>query len=148
MKKIMCGLFAAWAVSQVVASEREWLTDVPKALDRAKAEKKVVLLDFTGSDWCGWCKRLDKEVFSTSEFKEYAAKNLVLVEVDFPNQKKLDPELKKANGALKNKYNVNGFPTLVVLNGEGKEIGRQVGYLEGGPKAFIAMLETFKKKPT
>jgi thioredoxin-related protein len=146
MKKIVFGLFAAWAVSQVVASEGEWLTDLPKALDRAKAEKKAVLLDFTGSDWCGWCKRFDKEVFSTTEFKEYTTKNLVLVEVDFPNQKKLAPELKKANGALKNKYKVEGFPTLVVLNGEGREIGRQVGYLEGGPKAFIAKLETFKKK--
>jgi thioredoxin-related protein len=144
----MFGLFAAWAVSQVVASEREWLTDVPKALDQAKAEKKLVLLDFTGSDWCGWCKRFDKEVFSTTEFKEYASKNLVLVEVDFPSQKKLGPELKKANDGLKNKYNVNGFPTLVVLNGEGREIGRQVGYLEGGPKALIAKLETFKKKPS
>ena len=142
----MCGFFAAWAVSQVVASEREWLTDVPKALDRAKAEKKVVLLDFTGSDWCGWCKRFDKEVFSTTEFKEFATKNLVLVEVDFPHQKKLGPELKKANDGLKNKYNVDGFPTFVVLNGEGREIGRHVGYLEGGPKAFIAKLETFKKK--
>jgi thioredoxin-related protein len=146
MKKIMLGLFAAWAVSQVMASEGEWLTDVPKALDRAKADKKVVLLDFTGSDWCGWCKRFNKEVFSTTEFKEYATKNLVLVEVDFPNQKKLDPELKKANAGLKNKYNVNGFPTFVVLNGAGQEIGRQVGYLEGGSKAFIAKLETFKKK--
>ena len=146
MKKIMCGLFAAWAVSQVVASAGEWLTDVPKALDRAKAEKKVVLLDFTGSDWCGWCKRFDKEVFSTTEFKAYSTKNLVLVEVDFPNQKKLGPELKKANDGLKNKYKVDGFPTFVVLNGEGREIGRQVGYLEGGPKAFIAKLGTFKKQ--
>ena len=146
MKKIMFGLFAAWAVSQMVASEGEWLTDVPKALDRAKAEQKVVLLDFTGSDWCGWCKRIDKEVFSTTEFKEYARKNLVLVEVDFPRQKKLRPELKKANDALQNRYKVEGFPTFVVLNGEGREIGRQVGYLEGGSKAFIAKLETFKKK--
>ena len=146
MKKIMFGLFIAWAVSQSVASEGTWITDFPKALNRAKAEKKVVLLDFTGSDWCGWCKRLDKEVFSTAEFKEYATKNLVLVEVDFPSQKKLSPELKKANDELKNKYKVDGFPTLVALNGEGREIGRQVGYLEGGPKAFIAKLETFNKK--
>jgi thioredoxin-related protein len=146
MKKIMLGLFAACAVSQMVASEGEWITDVPKALDRAKAEQKVVLLDFTGSDWCGWCKRIDKEVFSTTEFKEYATKNLVLVEVDFPRQKKLSPELKKANDALQNRYKVEGFPTFVVLNGEGREIGRQVGYLEGGSKAFIAKLETFKKK--
>jgi len=66
--------------------------------------------------------------------------------VDFPNQKKLSPELKKANDGLKNKYKVDGFPTLVVLNDEGREIGRQVGYFEGGTKAFIAKLETFKKK--
>jgi len=146
MKKIMIGLFTAWAVSQAVASEGVWLTDLPKALEKAKADKKMVLLDFTGSDWCGWCKRLDKEVFSTTEFKEYVTKNLVLVEVDFPNQKKLSPELKKANDGLKNKYKVDGFPTLVVLNDEGREIGRQVGYFEGGTKAFIAKLETFKKK--
>jgi thioredoxin-related protein len=146
MKKMMFGLFTAWAVSQLVASEGAWLTDLPKALNQAKAEKKVVLLDFTGSDWCGWCKRLDKEVFSTAGFKEYATKNLVMVEVDFPNQKKLSTELKKANDELKNKYKVDGFPTMVVLNGEGREIGRQVGYLEGGPKAFIAKLETFKKQ--
>ena len=146
MKKIMFGLFTAWAVSQALASEGAWITDLPKALEQAKADKKVVLLDFTGSDWCGWCKRLDKEVFSTTEFKQYATKNLVLVEVDFPNQKKLSPELKKANDKLKNKYKVDGFPTLVALNGEGREIGRQEGYLEGGSKAFIAKLESFKKK--
>ena len=146
MKKILFGLFTAWAVSQAVASEGKWLTDLPKALDQAKAEKKVVLLDFTGSDWCGWCKRLDNEVFSTSEFKEYATKNLVLVEVDFPERKKQSPELKKANEGLKSKYNVDGFPTLVVLNEAGREIGRQSGYLSGGSKAFIAKLESFKKK--
>ena len=146
MKNIIFGLFTAWAVSQAAASEGEWLTDLPKALNRAKAEKKAVLMDFTGSDWCGWCKRFNKEVFSTAEFKEYATKNLVLVEVDFPNQKKLGPELKKANDGLKSKYNVNGFPTLVVLNGEGREIGRQVGYSDGGPKAFIAKLENSKRK--
>ena len=145
MKRIMIGLVTAWAVSQAVASEG-WLTDVPKALEKAKTEKKAVMLDFTGSDWCGWCKRLDKEVFSTSKFKEYSAKNLVLVEVDFPERKKLSPELVKANEGLKNKYKVDGFPTLVVLNEEGREIGRQSGYLAGGPKAFIAKLESFKKK--
>ena len=146
MKKILFGLFTAWAVSQAAAAEGNWLTDLPKSLEQAKAEKKVVLVNFTGSDWCGWCKRLDKEVFTTTEFKEYATKNLVLVEADFPERKKQSSELKKANDGLKNKYKVDGFPTLVVLNGEGREMGRQVGYLEGGPKAFIAMLETFKKK--
>jgi thioredoxin-related protein len=146
MKKILFGLFTAWAVSQAAAAEGNWLTDLPKSLEQAKAEKKVVLVNFTGSDWCGWCKRLDKEVFTTTEFKEYATKNLVLVEADFPERKKQSSELKKANDGLKNKYKVDGFPTLVVLNDAGREIGRQDGYLAGGPKAFIAKLESFKKK--
>jgi thioredoxin-related protein len=68
------------------------------------------------------------------------------VEVDFPHQKKLGSELKKANDGLKGKYKVDGFPTFVVLDSEGREVGRQVGYLAGGPKAFVAKLEAFKKK--
>jgi thioredoxin-related protein len=81
---------------------------------------------------------------STADFKGYAAKNLVVVEVDFPRQKKLSSELKKANNALKDKYKVDGYPTFVVLNSAGREVGRQIGYLEGGPKAFIAKLETWR----
>ena len=146
MKKLAFGLLVAWALLPVAASEGEWLTDLPKALERAKTEKKMVLLDFTGSDWCGWCIRFNKEVLSTSDFKDYAAKNLVLVELDYPSRKKLSAELVKANAALKEKYKVDGFPTFVVLNGEGREVGRQVGYLAGGPKAFIAKLDDFKKK--
>ena len=146
MKKLAFGLLVAWALLPVAASEGEWLTDLPKALDRAKAEKKMVVLDFTGSDWCGWCIKFNKDVLSTSEFKDYAAKNLVLVEVDFPNRKKLDAQLVKTNAALKEKYKIDGFPTFVVLNAQSREVGRQVGYAEGGPKAFIAKLEAFKKK--
>ncbi len=124
----------------------EWLTDLDKALEIAKKEKKIVLINFTGSDWCGWCIKFKKEVLSTEEFAKYADKNLVLVELDFPSKKKLSDELKKTNSALKEKYKVNGFPTFVVLNAEGKEIGRQVGYSEGGPEPFIKKLEGYKKK--
>lgn len=146
MKNVMVGVLALWAVAQGAAAEGTWMTDVPKALQKAKAEHKVVLLDFTGSDWCGWCIRFNKEVFSTPEFREYAARNLVLVEVDFPHSKKLPPELKNANQALKAKYQVSGFPTFVFLNADGKELGRQEGYREGGPKAFIGRLEVCRKK--
>jgi thioredoxin-related protein len=83
-------------------------------------------------------------VFDTAEFKDYAAKNVVLVELDYPH-KKQDADLKKANAQLKDQYKISGFPTLVVLDKDGKEIGRQVGYAEGGPKAFIAKLEGYKK---
>jgi protein disulfide-isomerase len=123
----------------------EWNTDLPTARARAGKEKKLVLVDFTGSDWCSWCKRLQKEVFSTKEFGDFAKDNLVLVEIDFPSQKKQNDSLKKANEALKNQYRVEGFPTIVVLDGDGKELWRQVGYLEGGPKAWIGKIRPLKK---
>ena len=131
---------------QVNAAESTWLTDLPKAEAQAKAENKIVLMDFTGSDWCGWCIKFKKEVLDTAEFQDYAAKNVVLVELDFPRKKVQSADLKKANAALKDQYNIHGFPTLVVLDKDGKEIGRQVGYSKGGPKAFIARLEEFKRE--
>src|ERR1051325_8828309 len=145
MKKIAIGLIACWALLQAGAEELQWLTDLPKAQAKAKKENKLVMLDFTGSDWCGWCIKLNKEVFSKPEFAEYAKKNLILVEVDFPVKKKLPEELKKANESLQEKYKVEGYPTIVVLDGEGKHLG-DTGYVEGGPKAFIAELEKIKKK--
>jgi protein disulfide-isomerase len=102
-------------------------------------------MDFTGSDWCPWCIKFDKEVLDTPEFQEYAAKNVVLVKLDFPHKLVQGDDLKKANAALKTQYDVHGFPTLLVLDKDGKEIGRQVGYSKGGPQAFITKLEGFKK---
>ncbi|MGC9035775.1 MAG: thioredoxin family protein [Verrucomicrobiia bacterium] len=124
----------------------EWLTDLEKALEQAKKEKKIVLINFTGSDWCGWCIKFKKEVLSTDEFAKYADKNLVLVELDFPAKKPQSEELKKKNKELQKKYSVNGFPTFVALNADGKEIGRQIGYSEGGPAPFINKIEDWKKK--
>jgi protein disulfide-isomerase len=136
---------AGWALVQAGAAELNWTTDVPKAVEKAKAEKKLVMLDFTGSDWCGWCIKLNKEIFSQPEFVEYAQKNIVAVELDFPRSKQQSDELKKANKELQKKYSIRGYPTIVVLNGEGKEVGR-LGYMKGGPKAFIEELEKLKKK--
>ena len=145
MKKIAIALLAGWTLFQAQAGELQWLTDLPKAQAQAKSENKMVLLDFTGSDWCGWCIRLHKEVFSQPEFAEYAKKNLVLVEVDFPRMKKLSDAQKAANDALQQKYKVQGYPTIIVLNGEGKQVG-ELGYMKGGPPAFIAELDKAKKK--
>jgi protein disulfide-isomerase len=88
MKKLALCLLTCFAVAQLHAAELAWTTDLPKAQARAKAEKKLVMLDFTGSDWCGWCIKLNKEVFNTTDFIAYASKNIVPVEVDFPNKKK------------------------------------------------------------
>ena len=146
MKKILIAMLAVTVLWQVNAAESTWLTDLPKAQAQAKAENKIVLMDFTGSDWCGWCIKFRKEVLNTPEFQAYAAKNVVLVELDYPNKKVQSADLKKANAALKTQYDIHGFPTLLVLNQNGKEIGRQVGFSQGGPAAFIAKLEGYKKK--
>lgn len=117
-----------------------WADNYQQALATAAKENKKVLLDFTGSDWCGWCIKLKKETFDQPAFKDYADKNLVLVEVDFPQGKSLSPEVKKQNDALQNQYKVQGFPTLVVLDPQGKVIKQQSGYIPGGPAGFIAWL--------
>ena len=145
MKKLILGLTTALALFSATAAEVTWLTDATKAQTQAKAEKKLVMLDFTGSDWCGWCIKLHKEVFSQPEFIEYAAKNIVAVEVDFPNKKKLSEEQQKANEALSKKYSVRGYPTLIILDGDGKKVA-EMGYVKGGPKAFIAEFESQTKR--
>ena len=149
MKKLLTRIFtltAALAVSTSAAlAAAGWDDDYDKALAKAKTEKKMVLLDFTGSDWCGWCIKLDKEVFSKTEFKTYAKDNLVLVELDFPQGKKQSAKLQKQNEKLKKQYSISGFPTVIVLNAEGKQVG-QLGYMEGGPAAFIAKLNELKGK--
>lgn len=125
-------------------AESNWLTDYKKAQQEAKTNNKLVLLDFTGSDWCGWCIKLNKEVFSKPEFKDYANKNLVLVELDFPRAKPLSSDIKKQNEELAQQYQIEGFPTIVVLDGDGKKVGL-LGYMPGGPTAFIAELEKLRK---
>jgi thioredoxin-related protein len=142
MKKTLVATVAALVV--LTASAGEWLTDLPKAQAQAKKQNKLVLLDFTGSDWCGWCIKLKKEVFDTKEFQDYADKNLVLVEVDFPRRKRLSAEQAKANQALQEKYQIQGYPTIIMLNGEGRKVG-ELGYMQGGPKVFNGELAKLKK---
>jgi protein disulfide-isomerase len=127
-----------------------WLNDYKKAQQEAKAGNKLLLLDFTGSDWCGYCIQLDKEVFSQSNFKEYASKNLVLLELDFPRPggarwQAQAAELKKQNQDLAQQYQVQGFPTLVVLNGDGQKLWQFDGYFPDGTEALIAQLEKLRK---
>ena len=142
MKKSLLSLLALTAFLgialqvQVQAAGDDWPTDFKAALATAKAENKPVLVDFTGSDWCGWCIRLDKEVFSKQAFKDYATESLVLLEIDFPRGKEQSPELEAQNEALAAKYKVRGFPTILLLSGEGEVLGR-TGYQKGGPEAYV-----------
>src|SRR5580700_8864165 len=91
-----------------------WTEDYEKAVEKAKTENKNLLLDFTGSDWCGYCMALQKEVFSTPKFKTWAHENVVLVEVDFPHHQQ-SQKLKQQNSDLKGKYPTRGFPTIVIV---------------------------------
>ncbi len=124
--------------------EADWTTDFAQALARAKAEHKRLLLDFTGSDWCGWCKVMEKEIFSQPAFEDYAKKNLILVRLDFPRTKPVSEEVRKQNYSLAQQFGIRGFPTIVMLNGDGKQLG-QLGYVRGGPEAFISELEHLPK---
>jgi protein disulfide-isomerase len=146
MKKILAlALLFTLSLSPALrAADDNWQTDPAKALADAKGTKKLVLMDFTGSDWCSWCMKLNKEVFSQPEFQQYAKDNLVLVELDFPRGKPQTSEDKARNEALAQKFRVRGFPTVVVLNSEGKQVG-QLGYMPGGAAAFI---DALKKIPT
>lgn len=146
MKKQLVGVLAVCMfLLQAGAEEPHWLTDLPQAQALARKEHKLVMMAFTGSDWCPDCIRLRKEVFVQPEFAEYAAKNLVPVEVDFPQKKAQSAEQKKANLALRKEYKVQGFPTVIVLNSEGVKLG-ELEYETGGPKAFIEKLEKLEKK--
>lgn len=121
-------------------AEATWLTDLSKAQAEAKAQHKLLLLDFTGSDWCVWCKKLDAEIFQQPEFESYAKDHLVLLTVDFPRKSAIAPEVKKQNEALAQKYGIQGFPTIVVLNGDGKQVG-ELGYEPDGASAFVKQLK-------
>lgn len=144
MKKILLPL-ALLGCLTLQATPEGWITSYPAALKTAAEKNKTVLLDFTGSDWCGWCIKMHKETLSKKDFVSYAADNLVLVEVDFPNNVPQTAEQKKANEALKAKYGIEGFPTFILVDSNGKELGRQVGYLAGGPSAFTDKINSWKR---
>ena len=136
---ILIALLAS-ATTSLRAAELSWQTDFAKASQQAAQEHKYILLDFTGSDWCPWCIKMDKEVFDQSQFSDFALKNLVLVKLDFPRKAAQSAAEKNQNKELATKYGIEGFPTYVLLDPSGKEVRRQVGYLQGGATAFIDWL--------
>ena len=124
----------------------EWETDFAKAKERAKKENKVLLLDFTGSDWCAGCMKLKKDVFSTPEFAAFAGENLVLVEVDFPMKKKIAAEQRAANEKLEQQYGIEGYPTVIIADADGKKVDMEEGYGGEGAKAYLKRLNEMVSK--
>jgi thioredoxin-related protein len=136
---------AAAVPAAPAAEELAWRQGLSGALRQAQAENKHVLLAFTGSDWCSWCIKFDHDVLSTDRFASYAKDKLFVITVDFPHQTPQSDDLKRANVAMYKHFGVEGFPSYVLLNSDGRVLGRQTGYLEGGPEAFIAELDGFIK---
>lgn len=141
-------LFAAGAsfaiTAPALAADEIWIEDnMPAALEKAKAEGKDILIDFTGTDWCVWCIRLKDEVFSKSEFKETVPDDFVLVMLDFPNQKPQTDEVKAHNQEWQQKFNIRGYPTIVLTDSNGEEYAR-TGYRQGGPTPYVEHLETLR----
>ena len=132
-------IFIISAGSLLQAAEG-WTTDYEAAKKQAAKEGKDILMDFTGSDWCGWCIRLKKEVFSQDAFKKQAPKHFVLLELDFPRAKKLDAKLMAQNEKLRNEFAIQGYPTIMLTDASGKPYAK-TGYQAGGPEKYIAHLD-------
>lgn len=147
MKKQLASIITLLAcISISFAGEAVWLHDFEAAKARAKEENKPIFINFTGSDWCGWCIKLEKEVFNKEAFKKYAADNLVLVEVDFPKKKEQSEEVIEQNEKLDKEFKIEGYPTLFLLDAEGEKLSEDVGYRKGGAEAYVKHLKSLLKK--
>lgn len=152
MKKIIITLVFVLGASSVQAQELYWETNVNKAIEVSKKTKKPMLLFFTGSDWCGWCIRLQKEVLKTPEFASWAKQNVVLVELDYPRSKPQTNEIKQQNSQLQQIFAIQGYPTVhfaTVTETKGKinfnSLGN-TGYVSGGPSAWLGVANGILKK--
>jgi protein disulfide-isomerase len=126
----------------------EWLTSLADAVKLAQAGDKPILANFTGSDWCPFCKRLQAEVFNTQEFQGWAAKNVILLELDFPSAKPQDDATRKQNADMAKTYKVEAYPTVIFLDAAGVAAGKLDGYVPGtGAKAWIASADAIIHKP-
>ncbi|MFB3390117.1 thioredoxin family protein [Flavobacterium sp. LAR06] len=145
MKKILLIILFLTGVFSIQAQELKWYTDVREAITESNKVHKPMLMFFTGSDWCGWCIRLQNEVLKTPEFTKWAAENVVLVELDYPRRTPQAPEIKNQNNELQQAFGIQGFPTIYFTSAEAidgkvnfKGLG-QTGYVAGGPTAWLAV---------
>lgn len=147
LKVFVAALCAAMAVSSFAAKvsksvPKGWIEDFAAAQKTAEKEKKLILLAFSGSDWCGWCVKMDKEVYSDKKFIQKAKNKFVLVMIDSPQNKDILTKLaQRENPKLVSKYSIRGFPCSIVVKANGDEVKRFGGYQRGGPDAFLEKLD-------
>lgn len=136
---------AAHPVKAAEVGHAPWLTDMAEAKRQAAEKKLPILADFTGSDWCHWCKLLDAEVFETREFVNWSATHVILLKVDFPHSTEQAPAVKQQNQQLAEQYRIDSFPTILLLAADGTVLGK-TGYGEGGPAVWISQAEDLLKR--
>lgn len=147
--KLLLSLFTAFLVSAPLMAQPsngqhgiQWYTDFNQATAQAQKERKPMLLFFTGSDWCGWCKKLDQEVFASPEFAQAVGNKFVFVMLDFPMNKQQPEALMQQNAQLKQRYGITGYPTVVILDQSGGFLA-ETGYRSGGGAAYARYLQEF-----
>lgn len=145
LKRATAGFMVLGLPAMVFAAGEGWTDNVDQAMATAQSEQKDLLMDFTGSDWCGWCIRLNNEVFSQDEFKSKAPESFVLVELDFPQSKPQTDELKRQNAQWRDKFGVRGYPTIMLTDAKGVPYA-QTGYRQGGAEAYVKHLEELRAK--
>lgn len=145
MKRSFMTLLVAFFSLGAFAGELNWYTDMEKAKADAASQGKTILVNFTGSDWCGWCKKLDREVFSKPTFQNFADEKLILVKLDFPKYKKQPAETRKANRKTLEKFGVRGFPTILLVNAE-ESLLLETGYVAGGAETYVKHLSPYVGK--
>jgi thioredoxin-related protein len=144
--KIITPLIAATLAFHMnaFAAGEGWTSDFAAAKKQAAEAGHDLLVDFTGSDWCGWCIKLNEEVFQHEPFKDGVKDKFVLVELDFPRDKeKISAEVAEQNALLQEKYGVRGFPTILLTDAEGRPYAR-TGYRPGGPADYVAHLDELR----
>lgn len=147
MKTLIRSLAALIATATLsIAATEGWTDNWEAAKTRSKEEKKPILIYLTGSDWCGWCKKLEKEVISQKAFMDFAKEHFILMEADYPKKKEQSAELKKQNAGLEKKYLAGGYPTMWVLDAEGNKLSEDLGELKGGVDGYIAKLKELLEK--
>ncbi|MBK7227127.1 MAG: thioredoxin family protein [Saprospiraceae bacterium] len=125
------------------AENEGWITSLDQAVALSKKSGKPILANFTGSDWCGWCKRLTAAVFVKEEFKTWAAKNVILLELDFPRFKQIPADLKAQNQALQQQFQVGGFPTIWVFDANQNKSTKQYEFTQLGRTGYKPTVQEF-----
>ena len=144
MKKMLVCLLTVLTVG-LFAQGLHWQLDFDEALRLSKRTGKPVFAFFTGSDWCGWCIRLDREILSKREMVKYLNDNFILYKADFPRRNQPPKHVMARNRVLAAKYGVRGYPTIIITNDHGKFLGK-TGYMKGGPRAMMRTLDEYVRK--